>query len=289
MWRPVPLPSPGRLHELLFPSKLVQRRTVSVSDGDRLKNSLLLAITLVVNLLLYAVPPTMTYAERYFAMQTVGPALFTEPASAELIIRFASQLLFVSVTMFAGFYIGLRVMRLSPPPLAVFQSLVDSTGIYLATSFTLLQYAISLPTGGKVIGSVGAWAVHVPTAAAARVFGVPFREITIRGVPFNAVPTGLFRTAPDDITTYDVSQLSGHESIVLALLAISVSFYIYAFYCSARIDANTTRATGLIAVGAALAGPYLALGLYLLPAQEQLPTVAGFLIAAFLVLLYNTN
>lgn len=287
MWNLLPLPRPSKLHEVLFPSKVVRQRGQAEGNDDRLKTLLIICGALVLNLLLYAVPPTVPIAARLYNVRTSLPSLFTTPSTVDLIVELAGQLAFVTVTMFAGFYVALCAMRISQSSLKTLQAIINSTGIYLATSFTLLQYFLSLPHGRDFLAAVSAWAVHVPLRFMARAVAVPADRITIpREIPFRIVPDGILLYGPQRVGAYRLPALTAYEQTVLCLLVLSVCFYVYAFYCTARINNGATRTGGVIATGMAILGPYLVLSLYLLPPSNLLPAVFGAGITGLLGFLY---
>lgn len=248
----------------------------------------MLGVVFALNLLLYALPPTMTYAKNWFDMRLDPLSILTTPATAEMVVRFAGQLAFLSLTMYAGFYAGLWVTGTARSPLSTLRSVADSTGVYLATAFTLLQYFLDLPNGEEFVTHVSKWAVHLPLRLTAEFLHVPVDRVSIpRIFPFHIVPPELFMYNREQLPHVSISQLAGGERVVLGLLAISVCYYVYAFYCSARVDNGADRTSGLVAVGAALLGPYVVVAVFLLPPPDLLPAVVGGGAATALVFLYT--
>lgn len=292
MWQLFPVPRPGRLHEVAFPAKLIRRRAAGDSGRDRLNHALLLAAALVVNSLLYAVPPAATYASRYLSLSPIHgsfvPSVFTNAAAIEVVVRYASTLVFVTLTTFAGFYVGLWLVRAPRAPLQTVEAAVASSSLYLGASFALLQHLLSLPNGRRFVTTVSAWIVHTPLDIAAQLLNISQERLLIPQVPpIRVFPVGIVTAEPKRPVSAVLAQLTGYETVVLGLLAVTVCLYAYSFYCTARIHARTRRTTGVVVVGTTLLGPYVAIGTYLLTPTALRPAVFGVVLAVTLMFLWT--
>lgn len=203
----------------------------------------------ILNLLLYAGPLTLAgFGETRFAFAP-GPlivsflSLFVSDVNAAFgfFIRLLQNSAFIfvaSALVLLTFHLGLLLTRSSRGLLQSIHTVTYSIGVYLAVVFTLAWYIST----AEAIVVADDWLIALQ------------KEYIYFFIDLVGVDVGLPGGRPGSV---DLSRLTDHGQLALAILFIAVLYFVYTLYLGARMNHNANRVESGIAVGTVAIAPAL--------------------------------
>ncbi|WP_336000986.1 hypothetical protein [Halorientalis halophila] len=237
------------LDVLLRPERLVEPHE-DMYDGSlsvKAQSTVRLLVFYMLNVVLYATPLTIAgfgVAADATAPETIAPwlGLVMDPDGAWAFLLSLGQnslFLFVATVLtLVTFHVGVLLTRSSQGLLLTIRTVTYSTGLYLATIFTLVWY---LSIGDAI-------AVADDLLIALQASFVYF-FIDLLGTDL-ALPGG----RPEMLPT---TGLTAVGTAVLVALIVAGLYYLYLLYLGARITHRGSRFAGLVAVGFVTVSPVL--------------------------------
>lgn len=275
-------------HTFLRPSKFVTDQP-SIQAGTILEKHIAFAkisTIFLINTLLFTLP-------------IAGGAALSLATIPHPLGVIASQFIFLSGVTFWAFHAGLILTRNSDGLLHSFQSVVYSTGIYLAFVLGYLYWSLNIQmsqfdaasiepsTAGTIFQSwVENFAYWVYLGSESYMEGIYIigGEIEIvgsiyyPGTDWNMVPESYSPVLPDALLAD--AGIAVYIELMVGILLIG--YYLYSFYLSARVRHGATRFDGVIVTGVTLLAPIVSIYMGLI--QTGSPTliwVIGGLIVYF--------
>lgn len=235
---------------LLRPEALVAARSDEETTGvlAAIATSVKVSIVYFANLLLYALP--LTYAgigtgEASTAPEgirsLVGPFV-TDPDAfwqfSVALVRNSSFLFVATILTFGTFHLGVVLTRSSDGIVRSLRTVSYSTGIYLATMFTVVWYAATAPS------------VRVADDLLVSLQASFFYFFIDRSGANLDLPGG----RPDSV---DPGLMTTVDQLLLTALLLSAVYYLYVLYVGARVSHRCTRFEALVAVAFVTVSPAL--------------------------------
>lgn len=226
----------------------------SVTEFDRtrwgqFKRAIQLSLFYLVNLVLYAVPLTLAgfgqvgdpgespaIVESVAAGIGIGPELLWSYVMA--FVQNCSYLFLFSILTFVMFHLAVWVTRSSNGYLQSINTVVYSTGIYLAAIFSVTWYI----TMAESIVVAEEWLIWLQAEFVYTIIDAVGSDLELA--------TG----RPEPVSLADATR-AGVST--LALLFVSIAYYLYSLYLGAQINHDADRTTALLTVVLVVVSPAL--------------------------------